>query len=102
MYDEFFYKRLTALRMQKGVSAREMSLALRQNAGYINSIESGKTFPSMTVFFYICEYFQITPQEFFDEDNPSPLELRELIHYARRLNRSQLASVTDIVKGLCR
>ena len=59
-YDNALRKRLAQLRVQKGVSAREMSLALGQNTGYISNIESGKTLPSMTGFFYICEYLDIS------------------------------------------
>ena len=47
-YDNALRKRLAQLRVQKGVSAREMSLSLGQNTGYISNIESGKTLPSMT------------------------------------------------------
>ena len=50
-----FIQRLVDLRLKKGVSARDMSLSLGQSAGYINNIESGVNYPSMTVFFYICE-----------------------------------------------
>ena len=100
MYEDFFYKRLTELRMQKGVSAREMSLALGQNAGYINNIESGKAFPSMSGFFYICEYFQLTPQEFFDEGNTVPDEMRDLLQYARHLNRSQFHCLLSVAQEL--
>lgn len=56
VYEDIFKNRLAILRTQRGVSAREMSLSLGQNAGYINDIESGKTLPSMMLFFYICEY----------------------------------------------
>lgn len=65
MYDIQFAERLTQLRTTKGVSARDMSLSLGQNPGYINNIESGKALPSMSVFFYICDYFQISPRDFF-------------------------------------
>lgn len=64
MFEDFFIERLTSLRNQKNVSAREMSLALRQNGSFINHIENRLTFPSMQVFFYICEYFQISPWNF--------------------------------------
>ena len=67
-YIEFFYKRLTELRIQKGVSARDMSLSLGQSESYINKIENRRTLPSLTGFIYICEYFEITPQEFFNTD----------------------------------
>ena len=58
MYEDNFSRRLTYLRVQKGVSARDMSLSIGQNPGYINNIETGKSLPSMTNFFYICELSQ--------------------------------------------
>ena len=42
MYEEFFADRLSELRTEKNVSAREMSLAIGQNASYINRIENRK------------------------------------------------------------
>ena len=52
MFEELFYQRLVQLRTEKGVSARDMSLSIGQSAGYINSLENRKGFPSMQVFFY--------------------------------------------------
>ena len=66
MYNNGFSKRLAELRHEKGVSAREMSLSLGQSESYINKIENNYAMPSMSGFFYICEYLDITPQEFFD------------------------------------
>ena len=51
--EDNFRQRLTQLRMQKGVSAREMSLSLGANPGYIQNIESGKASPSLEYFLYI-------------------------------------------------
>ena len=65
-YSQWFSERLAQLRMEKGVSARDMSLSLGQSESYINKIENRRTLPSMTGFLYICEYFGITPQEFFN------------------------------------
>ena len=65
MYEKEFSKRLCELRLEKGVSAREMSLSLGQSASYINRIENGKMLPSMGGFFKICDYFSITPHYFF-------------------------------------
>ena len=53
MYEKDFQERLASLRNKKGVSARDMSLSIGQNAGYINNIETGKALPSMSGFFYI-------------------------------------------------
>ena len=73
MLEEQFAQRLTQLRLEKDVSARDMSLSLGQSEAYINRIENQKMLPSMAVFFYICDYFQITPQEFFNfDDAPTP------------------------------
>lgn len=49
--EDNFAERLTQLREDKQVSAREMSLALGQNCSYINRIENKKAFPSMQCFF---------------------------------------------------
>ena len=68
MFEDEFAVRLSKLRIKKGVSARDMSLSIGQNAGYINNIETGKALPSMSGFFYICEYLGISPSEFFDTD----------------------------------
>ena len=46
MYEEFTQNRILKLRMQKGVSARDMSLSLGQNSNYINQIENKKALPS--------------------------------------------------------
>ena len=100
MYTNDFSTRLTKLREAKGVSARDMSLSIGQNAGYINSIENGKALPSMTSFFYICEYLNITPKEFFDDDNNYPEKTRHLIAYLHKLDESQLNNITAIVEGL--
>lgn len=56
MTDKEFSLRLAKLRTQKGVSARDMSLSMGQNPGYINNIETGKSMPSLSGFFYICDY----------------------------------------------
>ena len=100
MFEDFFVDRLTSLRNQKNVSAREMSLALGQNESYINRIENRLAFPSMQVFFYICEYFQITPQEFFDEKNPAPGKINQISDEIKNLDDIQLDTVIAVVKGL--
>lgn len=100
MYEDFFVERLSSLRNQKNVSAREMSLALGQNSSYINRIENKLAFPSMQAFFYICEYLQVSPKDFFDEDNPSPIKIDEIIEELKKLDDVQLDIVITVIKGL--
>ena len=70
--NEQFHKRLAELRTQADVSARDMSLSLGQSESYISNIENGHNLPSMSVFFYICDYLKVTPQEFFDLESRAP------------------------------
>lgn len=100
MDQELFSKRLAELRMKKGVSARDMSLSIGQSAGYINNIENGVNYPSMASFFYICEYLDITPKDFFDTETSDPSQLKVLVDAASRLNGEQLTHLTAIAKGL--
>jgi len=95
-----FINRLVELRLNKGVSARDMSLSLGQSAGYINNIENGVNYPSMTVFFYICDYFGITPKEFFDSEIRNPQKVQELLSAASKLSNDQLEHLIAIAKGL--
>lgn len=99
-YIEFFYQRLTELRVQKGVSARDMSLSLGQSESYINKIENKHTLPSFTGFIYICEYFNITPQEFFNTNAPSPQRTKELISELEKLPPKYTDHILQIVKDL--
>ncbi len=100
MYEKDFPLRLAQLRTKKGVSARDMSLSIGQNAGYINNIECGKALPSMTGFFYICEYLGIKPVDFFDTQSNNPEKLQALINDLKCLDDSQLENISSIVKGL--
>lgn len=102
MEKEDFTKRLVALRLNKGVSARDMSLSIGQSAGYINNIENGINLPSMTTFFYICDYFGISPKDFFDEEATNPTKSKELLDIAKCLNNEQLDNLIALAKGLQR
>ena len=93
-----FIKRLVALRMNKGVSARDMSLSLGQSPSYITNIENGINLPSMTVFFFICEYFGITPQEFFETESANPKRLQELIQAEKHLTTEQIDIILALIK----
>ena len=95
-----FSRRLAALRINKGVSARDMSLSIGQSAGYINNIENGINLPSMQAFFYICEYLKITPKEFFDTDTVNPMTISELTEAAKGLSSDQLRNLISLAKGL--
>lgn len=80
--------------------ARDMSLSLGQSESYINKIENRRTLPSMTGFFYICEYLNITPQEFFNFDAAAPRKAKELLHEIEKLTPEQSEHVLQIVRDI--
>ena len=60
MDEAFIRSRITELRLKKGVSEYQMSLALGQNRSYIQAISSGRALPSMKQFLNISE--EVNPQ----------------------------------------
>jgi len=102
MTEKEFSLRLSQLRAQKGVSARDMSLSMGQNPGYINNIETGKSMPSMAGLFYICDYLGITPQQFFNEDTLYPNKIDAIVKDLMKLDAVQLDSVAGIIRALAK
>lgn len=97
MADYDFAERLSKLRTNKGISARDMSLSLGQNAGYINNIENGKALPSLTSFFYICDYLGTTPSDFFKYNIDNPQKYHTTIENIEKLNSEQLEIVSNLI-----
>ena len=100
MNSDWFSTRLAQIRTSRKLSARDLSLSLGQSAGYINKIENNHSLPSMQVFFYLCEYLKITPQEFFDENVTHPLLLNETIHELQKMDAEQLNHILQIAKDI--
>ena len=102
MDEKDFSLRLAQLREKKGVSARDMSLSMGQNPGYINNIESGKSMPSLTGIFYICDYLGITPSEFFDMESDNPTKMKDVLMDLKRLDDQQLETISKLIKDIIR
>ena len=54
----------------------------------------------LTGLFYICEYFHISPQEFFDTEIRSPEKVEQLIECAKSLTDEQLDSIINLIKSI--
>ena len=100
MDENFFCDRLRFLRNERKISAREMSLAIGQSPSYINGIENQASFPSMGVFFYICEYLEITPTEFLDPESVNPTKEKELLAQLKGLKNEDLDHLIALAKAL--
>ena len=100
MYAKFVRERISQLRIQNGVSEYQMSYDLGHSRGYINNISSGKALPSMNEFFLICEYFKITPIEFFDIGIKNPEAVENIINGVKKLDENDINLVCEIIKRL--
>lgn len=92
MYENFVRDRITQLRIQKGVSEYQMGYDLGHSRGYIYNISSGKSLPPMTEFFAICDYFSITPAEFFDDGVSNPELIKKSLGGLKAVRRQRSAS----------
>lgn len=99
-YEEFVRNRITQLRLQKNVSEYQMSYDLGQSRGYINNITSRKAMPSMKQLFSICEYFDITPMEFFDEEVSNPELINKAVDGFKQLDDSDTLIILNFMDRL--
>ena len=97
---KYIAERITALRIQKNVSEYKMSLGMGHSPSYIQSISSGRALPSWGEFLYMCEYFGITPAEFFAEENQNPILLNQLTEVARSLSDDEVKLLIDMAERL--
>lgn len=96
--EAFIRSRITQLRQAAGVSEHKMSLDLGKSGNYIRAISSGTAMPSMREFFRICEYFNVTPVEFFsgmDTDSLDPAT--NIVNSLRNLSEEDLQKVQTFI-----
>jgi transcriptional regulator with XRE-family HTH domain len=102
MDENYIGKRITELRMRKGVSEYKMSRELGHANSYINGIVARKALPALREFLYICEYLEITPKDFFDEEISDPQPLREVYEEVKDLSSEDLLLLVQIIKRMKR
>jgi len=98
--EAFIRNRIADLRIKKGVSEYRMSYDIGHSKGYIQGISSGRMLPSMAEFLYMCEYFGISPRDFFDEEIDNPVLLQQAIEGLKALNDNDLALVLGNINRL--
>lgn len=100
MYIQFLRDRIAQLRLQKGVSEYQMSLDLGHSRGYVQNISSGKSLPSVEGLFEICDYFGLTPSQFFDESIDDPALVAEAVKGLRQLSDSDKLLILNHINRL--
>lgn len=97
---KFIRERITELRIKKNISECKLSHELGHSNSYIRGITSGRALPSMSEFLYICEYFGITPKEFFDDENSEPFLTQKLSVLSKKLSKEDLTTLTELAERL--
>lgn len=99
-YERFVRERITQLRLRKGVSEYQMSYDLGHSRGYVFNISSGKALPPLKEFFAICEYFDLTPQQFFDESTPNPELIQKAVSGMKQLSETDQLLLLSLINRL--
>lgn len=100
MDERFIRERITQLRLRKGVSEYQMSYDLGHSRGYIYNISAGKAMPPMKEFLAICDYFELTPQEFFDESTRTPELIQKGIAGMKQLREEDLLLLLSLINRM--
>jgi transcriptional regulator with XRE-family HTH domain len=56
--------------MSQGISLRQLARDINVSASFISQLETGKTQPSVSTLFAICEALNIVPNDLFSEEGP--------------------------------
>ena len=100
MDEQYVKQRIAKLRTEKGISVREMSLQLGQSTGYINSIENGKSLPSIGMLLSICEFLKISLSDFFNEDYKNSAKVDDIARSLRMLDKGSFEIIMALVERL--
>lgn len=100
MNEDFVRERITSLRLKKGVSEYQMSYDLGHSRGYVYNISSGKALPPLKEFFAICDYFGLTPAQFFDEGTQNPELIQKAVSGMKQLSEADLLMLLGLINRL--
>ena len=77
-----------------------MNEFIGQSEGYINKIESGYSLPSLSGFFYICEFLEVTPYEFFNYYIKDDDKIQKILNILFSLSPLQLDYFFEILNDI--
>ena len=100
MNEKFIRDRITQLRLRKGVSEYQMSYDLGHSRGYVYNISSGKALPPLKEFLEICDYFGLTPSQFFDEETDCPELIQKALCSMKKMNEDDLLMLIKLIDRL--
>lgn len=95
----FIADRITRLRLEHNISEYKLSLELGFSKGYIQAISSGNITPSLDALYKICEFFDITPAQFFAGKTDDSKLLENLAKAIRDLSVEEQYTLYHFLKG---
>lgn len=98
---EFIRKRITELRLKKGVSEVKMSKDLGHSNSYITQITSGRSNPSIQELLYIIDYLGVSPKLFFtEEDIQEPILIQQVNRDLKGLSEDDLLMIISVLSRI--
>ncbi len=97
---KFVAERITDLRIKKGVSEQKMSFELGHSGNYIQLISSGKMVPSLKEFFSICNFLEISPSLFFEENIKQPTLNQKAFNLISKISEKDLEIILPLLQRL--
>ncbi|MBQ6823018.1 MAG: helix-turn-helix transcriptional regulator [Clostridia bacterium] len=98
--EKAFSLRLRQLRVEKGVTQKQMSRDLMMTENYIYNIESQIAYPSMTQFFAICEYLDIQPSAFMQFEPEQTAKEEELLEAVKGFSNEKMDRLIRIAETI--
>lgn len=95
----FVADRITRLRLEHDISEYKLSLDLGFSKGYIQAISSGSITPSLDALFKICDFFNITPAQFFAGKTDDSKLFEDLSAAIRELSMEEQYTLYHFLKG---
>lgn len=99
---DFIRKRITELRLQRGISEYQLSYDLGHSKNYIHNIVNGHSQPSVKELLYLIEVLGTTPRDFFDEEQEfqNPILAKTIMDGVKGMKDEDLEAVLLVVKRL--
>lgn len=97
---QFVKKRIAQLRMDRGMSERQLSKLLLKSPNYIGTVLDLKNpngAPSLNMFFEICAVLEISPKEFFEDGHALQNQTDGIIQEILRLTRGEKDKLDDLL-----
>ena len=98
-YLKRFRNRLMQLQNEYDVSSRALSTGIGSSSNYIQGVISGKSNPSLSKIFEICDFLEISPSDLFDFDQPIEADSFRFQSLGRKLTPKERSYFIEVMEG---